>query len=78
MTFVILCSSLVEIHTWCHWLSLPWIIHQKGLIVNYILISFKFAFNQVFLESAGCLVTSMKSLGSGIKCDASEPDSPKV
>ena len=43
-----------------------------------VLISFKVDFNQAFLTYAGNLVTSAKLLGSGMKCDTSEPDYPKL
>ena len=39
---------------------------------------FKVAFNHAFLTSAGNLVTSAILPGSGIKCDASYPNSPKL
>ena len=43
-----------------------------------LLISFKFSFSQSFLTSYGNLVTSAKFLSSGMKCDTSENDSPKL
>ena len=42
------------------------------------MISFKVAFYQAFLVSASNLVAYKKFLGSGMKCDTSEPDYPKV
>ena len=42
------------------------------------MIYFKLAFNQAFLASSGTLVTSAKSLGSVIKFETSEPDSPNI
>ena len=42
------------------------------------MIYFEVSFNQAFLTSAGNLVTSAKFLDSGMKCDTSEPDSPKT
>ena len=51
---------------------------RKGWLFIELLISFKVAFNQTFLTSAGNLVTSAKVLGSGMKCDTYEPDSSKV
>ena len=41
-------------------------------------ISLNFSFNLAFLTSDGNLVTSEKFLGSGVKCDTSKPDFPKV
>ena len=41
-------------------------------------INFKVAFNQVFFTSSGNMLTSAKFLGSEMKCDTSDPDSPKV
>ena len=43
-----------------------------------ILISFKVSFNQSFLIYSGNLVASEKFLGSGMKCDTSKPNYPKV
>ena len=43
-----------------------------------LLISLKVAFNQSYLASAGNIVNSEKFMGSGIKCDTYEPDSPKL
>ena len=60
-------------------LDLLFLCHPlESLIVDWILISFKVASNQTFLESSGNLVNSAKSLGSGMKCDTSKTDSPKV
>ena len=42
------------------------------------MIYFEVSFNQAFLTSAGNMATSEKLFGSGMKCDTSEPDSPKV
>ena len=42
------------------------------------LIYFNFSFNQDFLTSAGNLAISTKLLGSGMKSDTSNPDSPKL
>ena len=50
----------------------------KVLLLNTILIYVKVAFNQAFLTSAGNLATSAKLLDSGMKCDTSDPDYPKV
>ena len=50
----------------------------KVLLLVMFLISFKVSFNTEFSTSAGNLVTSTKFLGSGMKCDNSEHDSPKV
>ena len=47
-------------------------------LLNKCLISFKDAFNQAFLASAGNLVTCAKFLGSIMKCDTYETDYPKV
>ena len=41
-------------------------------------ISYKIAFNQSFLTYAGNLVTSAKFMSSGMKCNISDPDYPKV
>ena len=41
-------------------------------------ISLKVDFDQYFLPLVGNLVTFDKFLGSGMKCDTSEPDSDKV
>ena len=48
------------------------------MIVDLVFISFKVAFKQVFLTSAGNMVTSEKVLGTVMKCDTSDPDYPKV
>ena len=50
----------------------------KVLLLIQFLISFKVAFNQSFLTSAGNLVTSEKFLGSEMKCDTSENDYTKL
>ena len=54
----------------------------KSIIKVWLLIKnliyFKGAFNQAFLASAVNLASSAKFLGSGLKCDTYEPDSPKV
>ena len=50
---------------------------QNKEMIGFV-IYFNVAFNQAFLKSAGNLVTSEKFLGSGIKCDTSGPDYPKV
>ena len=50
----------------------------KVLLLVKFLISFKVYFNQAFLKYADNLVTSENFLGSGMKCDTSDPDSPKV
>ena len=42
------------------------------------MICFKVDFNQAFLKYAGNLATSAKLLASGMKCDTSERDYPKV
>ena len=47
------------------------------LLINY-LISFKVVLNQVFLTPAGNLVTYAEFLGSRIKRDTSDPDSPEL
>ena len=51
---------------------------RKVWFMITILISFKVASTKAFLTSAGNLVTSEKVLGSGMECDTSEPDSPKI
>ena len=53
-------------------------IIRKVLLLIKMLIYFKFAFNQAFLTYADNLLTSTKLLGSGMKCDTSEPDYTKV
>ena len=50
----------------------------KVLLLILFFISFKVAFNQYFLTYAGNLVTSKKIVGSGMKCDTSEPNYTKV
>ena len=50
----------------------------RKVVLLIFLIYFKVAFNQAFLKYAGNIVTYAKLLGSGIKCDTSDPDSPKV
>ena len=50
-------------------------IRNVWLLIIF-LISFKVAFNQLFLMSVGNMMTSLECLGSGMKCDTSEPDSP--
>ena len=42
------------------------------------LIYFKVSFIQVFLTSAGNMVTSVKFMGFGMKWDTSEPNYPKA
>ena len=51
---------------------------RKILLLIIFLICFKAAFNQACLASAGYLTTSEKFIGSGAKCDTSDPDSTKV
>ena len=48
------------------------------MIIDQNLIDFKVAFNQSFLESSGNLVNYAKFMGPGMKCDTSDPDSPKL
>ena len=50
----------------------------RNVVLLIFLIYFKVAFNQAFLKYAGNLGTYAKLLGSGLKCDTSETDSPKV
>ena len=52
------------------------IINIQLLII--FLISFKVAFNQTFLTYTGNMVTSVKLLGSEMKCDTSDPDYPDL
>ena len=65
---------LVDIHTWCHWIYFSGPFIRKVWLLAKFLITFKVAFYQVFLTSAGNPVTSAKLIGSVIKCDNSEPD----
>ena len=51
---------------------------RKVLLLIKFLDSFKVAFNQAFLTSAGNLVNSEKFLGSKMKCDTSEPEFTKL
>ena len=48
------------------------------MIVDYLFIYFKVAFNQDYLTYASNLVTSAKLLGSLMNCDPYHPDSTKV
>ena len=57
--------------------SLGYPFRNVWLLITF-LISFKFSFNQSFLTSDGNTVTSAEFLGSGMKCDTSEPDYPNV
>ena len=50
----------------------------KVWLLIIFLIYFKIYFSQSLLTSFGNLATSAKFLGSGMKWDTSEPDSPKV
>ena len=52
-------------------------IRKVWFLIRF-LIYFKFALNQAFLKFSGNLVTSLKLLGSGMKCDTSETDSTKA
>ena len=52
-------------------------IRKVWMLITF-LIYFRFPFNQDFLTSAGNLVTSAKFMVSGMKCDTSDNDSPKV
>ena len=51
---------------------------RKVLLLIRFLSCFKDAFTQSFLTSAGNLVTYTEFLGYGIKCNTSDPGSPKV
>ena len=51
---------------------------RKVWLLIKIPISFKVVFDQAFLTSSGDLVDSETFLGSGMKCDTYDPDSPKV
>ena len=50
----------------------------KVLLLIILFISLRFAFSQGFLIFSDNFFTSAKFLGSGMKWDTSEPDSPKV
>ena len=59
-------------------LVIPSLGHIKVWLLIKFLISFKVAYSQACLKYYGSLVTSAKFLGSGMKCDTSDPDYPKV
>ena len=50
----------------------------KVWLLIKLLIYFKDSFNQAFLKSSINIVTSAKLVGSGMKCDTSNHDYPKV
>ena len=52
-------------------------IKKVWLLINFLMY-FKVAFNQDFLTSAGNLVIFVQLLGSGMKCDTSDPNYIKV
>ena len=50
----------------------------KVLLLIRFLIYLKASFDQAFLAFAGNMVTSENFMGSGMKCDTSNPDYPKL
>ena len=60
-------------------MSLPCLVSylKKVLLLIKYLIYFRVGFNQDFLISVGNMVTSTEFIGSGIRFDTSEPNSPK-
>ena len=58
-TSIRLYICLIYIYAWGNWLSLPWVLHYRGLIIDYFFSMV--SLGQAFLACAGNLVTSENS-----------------
>ena len=68
----------INIHALSDWFTILCVLNHESLVIDEILYLLKISFQPMFSNIYDNFVTSAKFLGSGMKSDTLEPDSPKL